>query len=67
MREWVIRLALLSLGFIIGIVALEFGLSIFVPNPKTFHSEFLYAPDRYIGWKGDPGKEGYFVTAVQNN
>src|SRR6266851_1141148 len=63
MKEWIIRLALLAFGFIIVIVsmiALEFGLSKFAPNPRTF-SQGLHEPDEYIGWKGKPNKEAYYV------
>lgn len=52
MTEWIIRLTLMSLVFIILLVALEFGLSKFAPHPRTF-----YEQNEYIGWKGIPGKE----------
>jgi lysophospholipase L1-like esterase len=60
-REWIIRLTLVVFGFFIAIVALEFGLSKFASNPKTFHTDF-FEPDKYIGWKGKPGKEGSFMS-----
>lgn len=64
MKEWIIRLKLLAFGFIIvivSIVALEFGLSKFAPNPKAFDVGELYERDKYTGWKGNPGKEGYYI------
>src|SRR5919108_5792949 len=61
MREWIIRLGLITFGFIIGMVTLEFGLSRFVPNPMTFHSNYYYEPNKYIGWKGIPGFQGDYV------
>jgi GDSL-like lipase/acylhydrolase family protein len=61
MKELIIRLTLMSLVSIILLLALEFGLSKFAPNPKAFQVGELYARDEYIGWKGNPGKEGYYV------
>ncbi len=61
MKEWIIRLTLMSLGFIIPLLALEFGLSKFAPNPKAFHVGEFFERDKYIGAKGNPGKEGYYV------
>lgn len=60
MKEWLIRLTLMSLGFIIGISALEFGLSKFAPHPRTYQY-FFHEPYEYIGWKGIPNKEGNFT------
>jgi GDSL-like Lipase/Acylhydrolase. len=61
MKEWLIRLALMSLGFIMAIVALEFGLSKFAPVPRTIR---MYEPDKYIGYKGIPGKETKYGRRV---
>ena len=60
MREWFLRLALMVLGSIIGMIALEFGLSKFAPHPKTWPIGF-HVRNKYIGWKGIPGKEGRWV------
>ena len=60
MKEWIIRPALMGLVFIILLLALEFGLSKFDPNPKTFHIGERYERDKYIGWKGISDKEGYY-------
>jgi lysophospholipase L1-like esterase len=55
-KEWLIRLTLITFGFIIPIVALEIGLSRFDPH-KTY---FAARPDKYIGWKGIPYGEEKF-------
>jgi hypothetical protein len=60
MKEWIIRPALMGLVFIILLLALEFGLSKFDPNPKTFHIGERYERDKYIGWKGISDKEEYY-------
>jgi hypothetical protein len=60
-KEWIIRLTLVAFGVIVGMVALEFGLSKFAPNPKAFHTGELNERDKYIGWKGKPNKEGYYI------
>ncbi len=60
MKEWLIRLILVSLGFIISAFVIEFGLSRFAPHPRTL-STGLHEPDKNIGWKGMPGKEKKYV------
>lgn len=57
MGEWWTRLTLITIGFIIGIVTLEFGLNIFAPSPSIPKRMFLQ-PDRYTGYKGIPNMEG---------
>lgn len=58
MKEWLIRLTLMSLGLIIGVVALEFGLNRSDPHYEAFRDDILHQPNKYIGWKGIPNKEG---------
>lgn len=57
MKEWIIRLTLIAFGFIIGIVALEFGLGVFSPSPNRPVRDTFYQPDDYIGWKHIPNKK----------
>jgi hypothetical protein len=62
-KEWLIKLTLIAFGFfivIVSMVALEFGLSRFAPNPRTRPTGF-YEKDIYIGYKGVPGKEKKYV------
>lgn len=63
MKEWLTRLTLMSLGFIVSAMTLEFGLSKFAPHPETFPVG-LHESDKYIGWKGIPGKEKEWVKRV---
>jgi hypothetical protein len=63
MKEWLIRLTFILFGSFIVILALltlEFGLSKFAPHHATLPTGY-YEKDKYIGWKGIPGKETKWV------
>jgi GDSL-like Lipase/Acylhydrolase. len=60
MKEWIIRLTLIAFGFVIVMLALEFGLSKFAPHYLAHRSDTLHESDELIGGKGIPGKEGKF-------
>jgi hypothetical protein len=49
----------MTFGFIISLSVLEFCLSKFAPNPRV--NSDLHEFDKYIGWKGIPGKEKKYV------
>lgn len=47
-HERIIRLALITFGFIMGVLALEFGLREF-STPRAANYDHFHEPDKYVG------------------
>jgi len=59
-QQGLIRATFVIFGVVTGALTAELEFNKFAPHPGTWPSGF-YEPDKYIGWKGIPNKEGKFI------